>query len=107
MKSSILWPAIALAALGSSAACASKDGSLIVGSEAERLERALRKVRFADRPAGTLAQLLVSFSPYAGMRVLHDNSLGVARSLLDKAGQKFAAPEIVADQGGRLVRFLP
>jgi hypothetical protein len=83
-----------------------KDGSLIVGSDANALNDVFARCVSPAAPAGTLAQLLVSFSRYAGLRVLHDNSLGVARSLLDKAGQKFAAPEIVAERGGRLVRFL-
>lgn len=83
-----------------------KDGSLIVGSETNALRDVFAKCVSPATPAGTLATLLVGFSRYAGLRVLHDNSLGVARALLEEAGQKFAAPEIVTNRGGRVVRFL-
>jgi hypothetical protein len=83
-----------------------KDGSLILGSEANALSNVFAKCTSPATPAGTLASLLISFSRYAGLRVLHDNSLGVARALLRKAGQDFVAPEIVAGQGGQVVRFL-
>jgi hypothetical protein len=82
-----------------------KDGSLILGSEANALSNVFAKCISPATPAGTLATLLTSFSRYAGLRVLHDNSLGVARALLKQAGQDFVAPEIVAGQGGRVVRF--
>jgi hypothetical protein len=83
-----------------------KDGSLIVGTEAGALNDVFAKCVSPDTPAGTLATLLVMFSRYAGLRVLHDNSLGLARALLEKAGQDFAAPETFVDPRGRVVRFL-
>ena len=83
-----------------------KDGSLLLGSEANSLNNVFARCISPGTPAGTLATLLVTFSRYAGLRVLHDSSLGVARALLEKAGQEFVSPEIVASQGGRVVRFL-
>jgi len=83
-----------------------KDGSLITGSEANAFSNVFTKCVSPTTPAGTLATLVVSFSRYAGLRVLHDNSLGVARALLRKAGRDFAAPETFINQGERVVRFL-
>lgn len=84
-----------------------KGGSLIVGSEPEALDKVLDKCVASAAPPGTLAILMVSFSRYAGLRVLtqQDISMGVGVDLLKKAGRQFAAPSISVEQGARVVRF--
>jgi len=82
-----------------------KDGSLIIGKDPDALDRVFARCISANTHVGTLADVLISFSQYRSMRVLQDNSLGVGRDLLKKAGRKFAAPQVSVEQGTRVVRF--
>lgn len=82
-----------------------KDGSLIIGRDPDALDKVFARCISADTPVGTVAELLISFSKYRSMRVMQDNSLGVGRDLLKKAGRKFAAPQVSVEQGTRVVRF--
>lgn len=83
-----------------------KDGSLILDCGVNALTKVSAECTSPATPAATLPSLLVSVSRHAGLRVSHDNSLGVARALLKRAGQPFGATEIVARQRGRVVGFL-
>jgi hypothetical protein len=81
-------------------------GDLIVGTEPGALEAVFSGCVSAWTPAGALAELLVRFSDYAAMRVLHDASVPFAQTRLDEAGRTFAPPEAIRDQHGLVVRFL-
>lgn len=82
-----------------------QDDSLIVASEANALSDVFVKCVSSETPASTLAELLLRFSEYAGLVVLHDNSLLGGRLLLKQAGLDFSPPESVAQRGNRLIRF--
>jgi hypothetical protein len=84
----------------------SRDGKLIVSSEKNALNDVFATCVSPATPAGTLATLLVAFSRFADLRVLHDNRLGAAQDLLRKAHQDFAPPQIFLDRDLRVVRFL-
>lgn len=82
-----------------------QDGSLVAASDANALNNVFAKCASSDTPADTLAELLVHFSEYAGLVVLHDNSLLGARLLLKQAGLEFSAPKTVVHGDKRVVSF--